>query len=94
MADMKPEEITFDVYYRTGHTYTETWHRETLYCPGCGARSVWVANSGDYELGEERICTACGVSFHLPTGCEVSTESIDRGRVAVLRGEGFEVRQS
>lgn len=55
--------------YYLSHSYDERWDRDaTLFCPECGKQgTVWAdASEGDYYVGPEHICAACGNSFHLP----------------------------
>lgn len=84
--------VTFPVHYKLGHTYLETWAPESgMFCPACGTQEVWKCQgAGDYEVGPEHACVACGAFFHLPTGCDVSVVPLDQSRLAVLRGTALE----
>ena len=63
---MKKLRVT--VGYKLGHSYDFTYyHDNTMYCPLCGWRSVWVEEDlGDVEQGPNHICIACGGAFALP----------------------------
>lgn len=56
------------------HHYFETYQRdESIYCPSCGSKGVWVSDGADYYQGQEHICTNCNTSFSLPS-CSEMTE--------------------
>ena len=49
------------------HTYDFRFEKTALYCPHCGAHDVWREDSpGDYYVGPEHRCGACGEDFNLP----------------------------
>ena len=67
---------TFDVIYYScprhgprqfSHTYAETWESCEHFCPHCGRREVMEAQGGgDYYVGVDYLCLACGWTFSLP----------------------------
>jgi hypothetical protein len=62
-------KITFDVKYKLGHTYKETWEYEDYFCPGCGKQTVYQETGlGDYYMGSMCICLSCEHTFYLPCG--------------------------
>jgi DNA-directed RNA polymerase subunit RPC12/RpoP len=59
---------TVTINYKAGHSYQESWETDgELHCPHCGKREVWVnCNGGDYYVGEQYLCAACGWTFYMP----------------------------
>ena len=61
--------VTFDVKYKAGHSYKETWEYEEYFCPGCGKQTVYGETGlGDYYMGCMRILLSCESTFYLPCG--------------------------
>lgn len=72
------EEKSVAIKYSAGRTISSAWQSEDLYCPQCGARSVWRENDGgDYYVGEAYVCTSCSNYFHMP-GCGNDKYIIDQ----------------
>jgi transposase-like protein len=62
-------EVTFDVKYKLGHSYQETWEDGNMHCPGCGVKGVWEEQSdGDYYCGPSFMCPSCGAEFTMQYG--------------------------
>lgn len=60
------------VGYPPSNSWSDTMHYDLtkLFCPGCGARTVWVEwGDGDYYQGREHICASCALICFLD-GCE------------------------
>lgn len=63
------KKIRIEVYRNGGefawnrvvsHVNTEIWYFDTMYCPYCGCKSVWVSYDNDNVfLNSLRICTSC-----------------------------------
>ena len=70
-----------------GHSNEETWKRIDIFCPACGKKEVWREEDwGDYYVGEEYLCTACGASFHLAGGLNNVTElDASKKRLEVIK---------
>jgi predicted RNA-binding Zn-ribbon protein involved in translation (DUF1610 family) len=67
-------EVRFYVEQANGtktlsHKHKETWEKLDLFCPRCGAKTVWRDTGfGDIYVGGQHICASCGGSFYLPDG--------------------------
>lgn len=65
----------------TGDPTKLVWEETPLYCPNCGARTVWCeSGEGDYYRGPDHGCTSCRHSFALPGGVDEAVE----GRAQIL----------
>jgi transposase-like protein len=67
--------MKFEVAYYIGgefsHKYEEEWLKTDLFCPSCGENRVYDEQGmGDYYVGPQFLCAACGASFFLPFGPE------------------------
>lgn len=50
--------------YKNHHYKTSFKKEDTIFCPNCGAKGVWVEEGpGDYYVGEEYRCVKCFYSF-------------------------------
>jgi hypothetical protein len=48
------------------HYYQTEWTRTELFCPKCGKQPVFEEKGeGDYYVGADHCCTACGHNFTL-----------------------------
>lgn len=63
------EFVEIDVKYDWGN-HTEKWTETDYHCIGCGNKSVWVENEGDFYQGCRNMCVLCGWSF----SCEHKTD--------------------
>lgn len=63
--------------YKTHHYIEESERDNDQFCPTCGVQGqLWRASAGDYYLGSETICTACGNSNYLDNGGNVGDPKI------------------
>lgn len=70
------------VKYPMGHSHTEIWDKNDLFCPNCGGKPVWNEQGpGDYYVGEQYICLKCGYSFTIQEG------DVDAQRFELLTGK-------
>lgn len=83
---------TFQVRYFDGngnisHEHTETFdHDESLFCPHCGTKNVWIDQSGgDCYVGENHVCVNCGTVFCLPIIRFESDDEQDKQRVEGIK---------
>ena len=81
-------KITLSVSYGTPpkHAYNETWEKLDLFCPHCGKKEVWHDfAAGDYYVGEQHLCSACGCGFYLPGGveCQLNDEQGNQRLAAI-----------
>lgn len=70
----------------------EDWLSMDFYCPNCGEREVWYQDGpGDFYVGEQHICGACGVCFTIqgpyPIDPANGESEADRQRLAVIRSK-------
>ena len=86
------EFMRFKVNYfnRNGslsHSYEEGWEKTDYFCPCCAKQEVWNEQSGgDFYVGEQHLCAACGATFHLPSGAYPRADNKqDEQRLAALR---------
>jgi hypothetical protein len=84
---MKKFEVNYFNNGAWSHKYDETWEETEYFCPCCGKKAVWHEDDpGDYYVGEQFLCIACGASFYLPNGAEPSQNNEqDRQRLERLR---------
>ncbi len=91
-----PFTKSFDVnYYKNSrgegrefsHKYRENWDLTEYHCPHCGKNEVWhETGGGDYDVGEEHICTNCNHHFYLPDGTDdISNDVQGEQRLKVLK---------
>lgn len=65
------QKLRFNVEYykedgRLSHSYPERYeYDQSLLCPHCGSRSIWVEDEEDYYQGYRHICVHCGSEFYL-----------------------------
>lgn len=79
---------TFKVKYEHGHSYEESYEKTELYCPGCGTKGLWdELDAGDYYVGENFVCVACGSVFTMQYQGKREDNWQDRQRVESLLGE-------
>lgn len=77
----------FDGKGNLSHEYTEHFeYDDSLFCPNCAARAVWVDQSGgDFYVGENHVCIECGTVFCLPIIRCASDDEQDRQRVEGIK---------
>lgn len=57
------------------HHYMSEYAKTGFYCPLCGARDVWrEQGAGDYYMGSDHVCTACGSQSFLDGSHECANE--------------------
>lgn len=81
-------EKAVTVKYERGHSYNFSYKLvEGMYCPECGAQTVWVeTGDGDYYVGPTWYCTTCSTDFnYMPGRAEPDWQT--RQIVAALRDE-------
>lgn len=62
--------------YPDRHHYFDRYEKTNWFCAHCGKQEVWDSmDPGDYYLGTESICVACGWSCHYVGGPTLRTES-------------------
>ena len=78
--------VEMKIQYEAGHSYLECWEPVEIFCPSCGAATIWHERSeGDYEVGELYLCVRCTASFTIQ-GPQIRTGSWqDAQRITVLR---------
>lgn len=89
---MTAEKGTIEISDAAGYSHKETWHREPdLFCPNCGKPEVWAEDgSGDYYVGAEHVCLACGEGFTLQNGAgdtAVHNQYVEQLRRIVASGK-------
>lgn len=56
-------------YPNSHHYFYEFKEEDSMFCPGCGSKSIWEAEGyGDYYLGCDYICTSCSHVFTYQVG--------------------------
>jgi hypothetical protein len=72
--------------YPGSHHYWDEFEKEPWHCPNCGQKELWTATgSGDYYVGNESICTACGHACYLLSGPKEIKEPHELGQLKQLR---------
>lgn len=68
------------------HYYMEEYEKCGYFCPNCGKEEVWEdKGSGDYYMGVDYICVACGKAFYLPSGTWSLREANEIAKLVQLR---------
>lgn len=71
--------------YPNSHHYWEDFEKTDLFCPACGKQEVWEEQgAGDYYLGPDFICTACGSDWTMQ-GPNKREEPNVKGKIEQLR---------
>lgn len=65
---MTDKKVKVEFPHEMGGTTSEwfTWDA-AIYCPGCGAKGVWVSDGSDYYAGPNHVCTRCSSISHIDT---------------------------
>lgn len=84
---MASNSVTLTIHYEAGHSYDETWAATHFYCPVCGKQPVWAEQGpGDFYVGSDYLCLACGATFTLPTYSDAPNDDRqDAQRLADIR---------
>ncbi len=57
------------IKYPLGHSYNETYCKDSIHCPFCGKQEVWLEQGdGDYYYGSTEVCLDCGQQFTIQLG--------------------------
>ena len=72
--------------YPGSHHYWDDYEKEKWHCPNCGLKELWTSTgSGDYCVGNDSLCLACGCSCYLLGGPTKIKDANDLGIIKQIR---------
>lgn len=72
--------------YPGSHHYWDEYEKTEYFCAKCGKQEVWESTGpGDYYVGNEALCTACGHGCHYMNGPSPAKDANELGILEQLR---------